>query len=29
VSLTGLGRTLEDGHHHTADWSAESIDDRV
>ena len=29
VSLSGLGRTLEDGHHHTADWSAESIDDRV
>jgi probable F420-dependent oxidoreductase len=29
VSLTGLGRTLEDGHHHTADWNAESIDDRV
>jgi probable F420-dependent oxidoreductase len=29
VSLTGLGRTLEDGHHHTADWSAESIDNRV
>jgi probable F420-dependent oxidoreductase len=29
VSLTGLGRTLEDGHRHTADWSAESIDDRV
>jgi probable F420-dependent oxidoreductase len=29
VSLTGLGRTLQDGHHHTADWSAESIDERV
>jgi hypothetical protein len=29
VSLTGLGRTLEDGHHHAADWSAESIDERV
>jgi probable F420-dependent oxidoreductase len=29
ISLTGLGRTLEDGHHHTADWSVESIDNRV
>jgi probable F420-dependent oxidoreductase len=29
ISLTGLGRTLEDGHHHTANWSVESIDDRV
>jgi probable F420-dependent oxidoreductase len=29
ISLTGLGRTLEDGHHHIADWSAASIDDRV
>jgi probable F420-dependent oxidoreductase len=29
VSMTGLGRTLEDGHRHTADWSAESIDERV
>ena len=29
VSLTGLGRTLEDGHHHTADWSVASIDNRV
>jgi probable F420-dependent oxidoreductase len=29
VSFTGLGRTLEDGHHHTADWSPESIDERV
>jgi probable F420-dependent oxidoreductase len=29
VSLTGLGRTLEDGHRHTADWSPKSIDERV
>ena len=29
VSLSGLVRTLEDGHHHTADWSSESIDNRV
>ena len=29
VGLTGLGRTLEDGHHHTADWSVGSIDNRV
>lgn len=29
VSLTGLGRTLEDGHRHNADWSAASIDERV
>jgi hypothetical protein len=29
VSLTGLGRTLEDGHHHAAEWSPESIDERV
>jgi probable F420-dependent oxidoreductase len=29
VSLTGLGRTLEDGHHHSADWRAESIGERV
>jgi probable F420-dependent oxidoreductase len=26
VSLTGLGRTLEDGHLHEADWSDEAID---
>jgi probable F420-dependent oxidoreductase len=26
VSLTGLGRTLEDGHRHAADWSDEAID---
>src|SRR5439155_26078632 len=26
VSLTGLGRTLQDGHRHRADWSAEVID---
>ena len=29
VSLTGLGRTLEDGHRHTADWSPAAIDVRV
>ncbi len=29
ISLTGLGRTLDDGHRHTADWSAESITERV
>jgi probable F420-dependent oxidoreductase len=29
VSLTGLGRTLEDGHRHTADWSPTAIDARV
>jgi probable F420-dependent oxidoreductase len=29
VSLTGAGRTLEDGHHHAVDWSRESIDERV
>jgi hypothetical protein len=29
VSFTGAGRTLEDGHHHAVDWSAESIDERV
>jgi len=29
ISLTGLGRTLDDGHRHTADWSAEAINERV
>jgi probable F420-dependent oxidoreductase len=29
ISLTGLGRTLEDGHRHSADWSVEAIDERV
>lgn len=29
ISMTGLGRTLADGHRHTADWSAESIEERV
>ena len=29
ISLTGLGSTLADGHRHTADWSAQAIDDRV
>ena len=27
VSLSGLGRTLQDGHRHAADWSAAAIDD--
>jgi probable F420-dependent oxidoreductase len=29
VSLSGLGRTLEDGHRHEPLWSAASIDERV
>jgi alkanesulfonate monooxygenase SsuD/methylene tetrahydromethanopterin reductase-like flavin-dependent oxidoreductase (luciferase family) len=29
VSLTGLGRTLDDGHRHVADWSPDAIDERV
>ncbi len=29
ISLTGLGRTLEDGHRHTADWSVDGIDERI
>ena len=29
VGLTGLGRTLDDGHRHEVDWRAESIDERV
>ncbi len=29
ISLTGLGKTLEDGHRHTADWSVTAIDERV
>jgi probable F420-dependent oxidoreductase len=29
VGLTGLGRTLEDGHRHSVDWRAEAIDDRI
>jgi probable F420-dependent oxidoreductase len=29
VSLTGLTRTLDDGHRHEADWSARAIDERV
>lgn len=29
VELTGLGRTLADGHRHECDWSAASIDARV
>lgn len=26
VSISGLGRTLADGHHHTVDWSADAIE---
>jgi probable F420-dependent oxidoreductase len=29
VSLSGSGRTLEDGHRHEVEWSAEAIDERV
>jgi probable F420-dependent oxidoreductase len=29
VSLSGLGRTLEDGHRHEADWSEAAITERV
>lgn len=29
VGLTGLGRTLEDGHRHEVDWRPEAIDERV
>jgi probable F420-dependent oxidoreductase len=29
ISLTGLGRTLADGHRHTADWTARAIDERI
>lgn len=29
VSLTGLGRTLADGHRHEVDWRAEAVDERV
>ncbi|HWD25003.1 MAG TPA: TIGR03621 family F420-dependent LLM class oxidoreductase [Acidimicrobiales bacterium] len=29
VELTGLGRTLGDGHFHAAQWSDEAIDERV
>jgi probable F420-dependent oxidoreductase len=29
VSLSGLGRTLEDGHRHEAQWSAAAITERV
>jgi len=29
ITMTGLGRTLADGHRHTADWSPASIDERV
>jgi probable F420-dependent oxidoreductase len=28
VSITGFGKTLTDGHHHEAQWSGESIDDK-
>ena len=29
VELTGLGRTLGDGHFHAPEWSSEAIDERV
>lgn len=29
VGLQGLGRTLEDGHRHTVNWSAEHLDQQV
>lgn len=29
VGLTGLGRTLSDGHHHTACWSPDRVDNQV
>jgi probable F420-dependent oxidoreductase len=29
ASLTGLGRTLADGHHHVPEWSGPTIDERV
>ncbi len=29
VGLTGLGRTLADGHRHEVDWRRDAIDDRV
>jgi probable F420-dependent oxidoreductase len=29
LELTGLGRTLRDGHAHEAQWSTESVDERV
>jgi probable F420-dependent oxidoreductase len=29
VSLTGLGRTLDDGHRHKVEWRPEMIDERV
>ncbi len=29
VELTGLGRTLENGHFHAPEWSSEAIDERV
>jgi hypothetical protein len=29
VGLTGLGRTLVDGHHHEVEWSEEAIDGRL
>jgi probable F420-dependent oxidoreductase len=29
VGLTGLGRTLDDGHRHEVDWRPEAIDERV
>ena len=29
VGLTGLARTLEDGHRHSVDWRPEAIDERI
>jgi probable F420-dependent oxidoreductase len=29
LELTGLGRTLPDGHHHEANWSSDAVDERV
>jgi probable F420-dependent oxidoreductase len=29
VGLTGLGRTLSDGHNHAVEWSQQAIDDRL
>ena len=29
VSITGSGRTLDDGHHHEVDWTEAAIDKRV
>jgi probable F420-dependent oxidoreductase len=29
VGLTGLGRTLDDGHRHEVDWRASAVDERI